>query len=369
MTKYPAQDARRGGASLDYLRYFAAGFILLFHFGASAPVSLREMSPLFSQGWLATDFFLLLSGFVLSRAYGARLSDGKIRRTEFLLRRYMRLWPSHVIVLVGFALLVAVATLAGVAPGHAERFQPADFFAQAFLVHGWGLVHEPGWNIPTWTISALIICYALFSLYMPLLYRRSVWVLALISTVVFTLAEVVSLNMAHHAFVDLPFAWGLLRAVPLFIVGSLLERMTHTLRIEPQTFLRITAICLIGIVGLPLLPRSVVTDATVLVLLGVLLACAGAVTLRETPLSKRLGRMSYSLFLTHTVVGAVWFGVTGVLTARLNLGETAQWGLWAAGLLAALVTAYLFEMWVDGPVSRWVSQKLKGRKSSVPVSV
>ena len=63
-------QARMGGASLDVLRFLAALFILLFHYGSNAPRDLETIVPVFRQGWLATDFFLMLSGYVLSRAYG-----------------------------------------------------------------------------------------------------------------------------------------------------------------------------------------------------------------------------------------------------------------------------------------------------------
>ena len=64
----PDVQPRGGGASLDVLRFLAASFILLFHYGSTAPVDLASLFPIFKQGWLATDFFLFLSGYILSRA-------------------------------------------------------------------------------------------------------------------------------------------------------------------------------------------------------------------------------------------------------------------------------------------------------------
>ena len=57
----------RGGA-LDALRFFASLFVVLFHFGDEAPIPLADMHSVWARGYLATDFFLMLSGFVLARA-------------------------------------------------------------------------------------------------------------------------------------------------------------------------------------------------------------------------------------------------------------------------------------------------------------
>ncbi len=59
----------RGGA-LDLLRFVAALFIVLYHVAERAPVSLFAIHPAFGRGYLATDFFLMLSGYVLAKTYG-----------------------------------------------------------------------------------------------------------------------------------------------------------------------------------------------------------------------------------------------------------------------------------------------------------
>ena len=45
-------------------------FVVLFHFGDEAPIPLHALHSVWERGYLATDFFLMLSGFVLARAYG-----------------------------------------------------------------------------------------------------------------------------------------------------------------------------------------------------------------------------------------------------------------------------------------------------------
>ncbi len=343
-------------ASLDVLRFLAAGFILLFHYGTNAPVMLSRLLPVFDQGWLATDFFLFLSGYVLSRAYGERLVQSSMRRTHFFLRRFARLWPSHILVLLAFGVFVLASSVAGFAPAHADKYGGLAFFAQAFLVHGWGIVRAPAWNVPTWTISALLICYALFSLYLPLIYRRSVVAMAAMAAAVLIAAHLLALDLAHHAFVDLPFAWGLLRAIPLFILGNLIERMTASLRVGKTVFWLGLAGAFTGVAVLAQMQRNPFIDTAILVLLAVVLAVSGAVSFRESAVTWRLGRASFALFLTHSLVGAIWFGMSPKLIGHFGLGLPAQWGLWLAGVLVAIIVAFLFEALVDKPLSERVSK-------------
>ncbi len=351
-----AKPARKGGASLDVLRFLAAAFILLFHYGDSAPAALSRLLPVFRQGWLATDFFLFLSGYVLSRAYGERLMAAHMRRTHFFLRRFARLWPSHILVLLAFGAFVVASSLAGFAPNHAEKYGGLAFFAQAFLVHGWGMLPQPAWNVPTWTISALLICYALFSLYLPLIYRRPVAVMAATAVAVIAAAHTLALTLAHHAFVDLPFEWGLLRAIPLFLLGNLIERMTAHLRVGRTTFWLSLAGAFAGVAILAQLPRHFVSDTLILALLAVVLAVSGAVTFTETPATRRMGRASFALFLTHSLVGAVWFGLSPKIIAHFGLGLPAQWGLWLSGVVLAIIVAFVFDALVDKPLSEHVSR-------------
>jgi len=356
--------ARPGGASLDVLRFLAAGFILLFHYGANAPVPLPQLMPVFNQGWLATDFFLLLSGYILSRAYGQRLVTSNMRRTHFFLRRFARLWPSHVLVLLAFGAFVVLSAAAGFAPQHADKYGGLAFFAQAFLVHGWGMFDQPAWNVPTWTISALLICYALFSLYVPLIFNRSIAVMAGMAAVVLLAAHVLSLAIVHHAFVDLPFAWGLLRAIPLFIMGNLIERMTAGMRVGHRTFWLTLGGVALAITGLCLLPRTAVTDTLILVLLAVVLAVSGGVTFGESTITRRMGRASFALFLTHSLVGAVWFGMSPKLIVHFSLSTPVQWLLWSAGVCVAVAVSFVFDALVDKPLSERV-QRLSFVKGGV----
>jgi len=349
-------SARVGVASLDVLRFAAAAFILIYHYGMNAPIALERLLPVLGRGWLATDFFLMLSGYVLSRAYGDRLAAGTIRPAQFFLRRFARLWPPHMIVLTAFGVFVLAGTVAGFPAGHADHYSLVGFIAQAFLVHGWGMFNGPVWNVPTWTLSALLICYILYSVYAPVLRNLSRPVLIVLACAVLTGAQLAAAHFAHRALADLPYAWGLLRAVPLFFAGNLVERATRGWHIEPSAFWIGLVASVLSVVLLQQVPRTVMTDGAGLVALATLIALSGAVALPEGPMSHQLGRVSFSLFLTHSLVGALWFGLSPRLIGLLHLPFVAQWALWTAGVATAVITAFLFESLIDRPLSRWISK-------------
>ncbi|MFT4089894.1 MAG: acyltransferase [Asticcacaulis sp.] len=354
MKKHAANlSPRAGGASLDVLRFLAAAFILLFHFGVRAPTPLADMYPVFSQGWLATDFFLLLSGFILSRAYGKRLFDGRISRVNFVIKRVARFWPSHAIMLFAMLGLVVAATAIGIPPDHSE----ADLFIyQLFLVYAWGVTSTEAWNVPTWTLSVLVVCYALFSLYAAKVYKCRWWQWALMLIAVLVVGNTLALMWAGSSLVDLSFRWGLLRGIPIFIIGSLLERLSAGFTINRRSYAGLIMVIIALVVILSGYPREIWLDNVILGLLGISIVLSAGVTFHENALTRRMGRMSLSLFLTHSFVGMAGFGVAEVISGRFSLSEPMQWLLWWGVFVGAIIFAALFDALIDKPLSERIAR-------------
>ncbi|MEB0059211.1 MULTISPECIES: acyltransferase [unclassified Variovorax] len=91
--------------TLDAMRGLAAIGVILFH--------LDFIGPFAQSGYLAVDFFFLLSGLVIARAYQTRLDRG-LPFTDFLLERVIRLYPLY---LLGF-LVGLLRRLAQIATDH-----------------------------------------------------------------------------------------------------------------------------------------------------------------------------------------------------------------------------------------------------------
>ncbi|WP_426031110.1 hypothetical protein [Caulobacter sp. DWP3-1-3b2] len=81
---------------------------------------------------------------------------------EFLERRILRIWPAHLIMLALLAAFVFGTGPIGLAPQNPRWFQWSKLPPQIFLVQAWFMPGTSGWNMPTSTLSALIVCYAGF---------------------------------------------------------------------------------------------------------------------------------------------------------------------------------------------------------------
>jgi len=127
-------------------------------------------APSLDSWTLAVDFFFVLSGFVIARVYADELADGE-RVAVFVVRRLGRLWPLHLTMLALFV-VVELAKLAlqretGFSPEHAAfagARNPADILPIALFLQTARLGPELTWNFPSWSISAEIWTYAVFAL-------------------------------------------------------------------------------------------------------------------------------------------------------------------------------------------------------------
>ena len=76
---------------LDGLRGVAAIGVLVYHLFEAIAFSAGAAEQHFYHGFLAVDFFFILSGFVMGYAYDARLADGRLTMGGFIRRRLIRL--------------------------------------------------------------------------------------------------------------------------------------------------------------------------------------------------------------------------------------------------------------------------------------
>ena len=76
---------------LDALRGVAALIVLCYHCFEGFATSVVNQGC--NHGYLAVDFFFILSGFVIGYAYDDRLRDGSVPTGMFFRRRLVRLHP------------------------------------------------------------------------------------------------------------------------------------------------------------------------------------------------------------------------------------------------------------------------------------
>lgn len=350
-TSTGSPQIQRGGW-LDALRFVVAFMIILHHFQQSAPVPLEAFHPVFERGgFLLTNFFLMDSGYVLARVYAERVADGQMSHADFVRKRFTRVIPAHIIMVVGLAGLVLAAGAIGAGPSHPEWFDWTQLPAQLFLVQSYGVPGGLGWNAPTWSISALLGCYVLF----PYIARRMVG-LGPFTVLGAAIAVYAAANLATWATVGLPvyqmpLGLGFARALPLFLLGMGLAHFASRVFIPAK---------LAGVVGIAAAAALAVVQndgkhaLVSITLIGLIILAAGAIpVVRKSKLIETAALVSFSMFITNEVVRIAWFGASDMLTSRLGLDVNAQWGLWFAGVAVAVAFAVAFHFTLDMPLQRF----------------
>jgi peptidoglycan/LPS O-acetylase OafA/YrhL len=162
-----AKSAKRVEA-LTGARALAGLSILLLHFGrplfAHAPAWAQALRD---HGYIATSFFLMLSGFVLTVAYGRKLADGAIERRGFIVARVSRLYPAFALglaLLVPFALVHSWGTVTAAFGNASMASKLVSGAAHVTMTHVLVPRFVTSWNLPDWCVSVEMWFYLAFPL-------------------------------------------------------------------------------------------------------------------------------------------------------------------------------------------------------------
>lgn len=175
---------------LTGLRFFAALLVFLSHLKWEKTG--QFLQRLFDQGYVGVSFFFVLSGFVLSLSYSERLKGGNLSRAAYILFRYARLTPLHILTASPFLIL---ALREGV-------FNPIVSIANLLYLQSWipSSFYYFSLNAPSWSLSDEIFFYFSF-LGLILLNKQNKLRLALLmSAIVFLVACYVERFHSGHVF-------------------------------------------------------------------------------------------------------------------------------------------------------------------------
>ncbi len=340
--------------ALTSLRGIAAWFVVLYHIRLSVDGLGAATVAFFAKGYLAVDFFFLLSGFVIWLSWGERLHKERWRAVPaFLQKRLARIWPLHLVML---ATAVALALLL-VITGHAA---PDDYpFAQIplhmLLLQNWGFTDHLAWNDPSWSISCELGAYLLFPLLALAIDWKRVPTLAVIATGGALLA-LLHLMMAEGGAAHLGYdiaRFGLRRCILEFACGTTVAALWWRWRDTP----RLPGVMAGGVALLLMLfwaggflPETLALPAA---FAAALLAAALSSGNKRNPLEAGwlhyLGEISYATYLSHFVL-FIFFKLLLVSDAHA-IPQTLIL-LYLAMLLCASIALYHL---VERPAQRWVN--------------
>lgn len=210
--------------ALTGARGIAAWLVVFYHLRLSLPPVPDPVMTVIAKGYLAVDFFFVLSGFVIALSWRSRIEQrGWAAVPGFLKRRFARVWPLHAVVLTGGAVMAAALWATG-------RHLPDDFpFAELplhyLLIQNWGLTRSLSWNDPAWSISAEFAAYLLFPLLVLAAAKLHLPAAARIGGIALIAAALATANWARGAAglnVDIAH-FGVIRCLAGFAIGMLVH--------------------------------------------------------------------------------------------------------------------------------------------------
>jgi peptidoglycan/LPS O-acetylase OafA/YrhL len=365
--------------SLTSLRGLAALWIVFYHFWTDLLVlfpTLEALSPVVRKGDYAVPLFFMLSGFVLAYNYGTgfeslRWSDYR----RFVLLRFGRIYPVHLVTLLAVLPMVALARFQSREITDAG-YTTATFFENLFLAQTWVPDFQLSWNYPSWSISSEWFAYLWFPVLMVVLSRvksvAAVWMLLGAAWV----GAVLVYTAGKFPFREL------LVVVPTFAAGVIACRcwqLSQERRFGPRWLPDLCAFLIIaipfGIVALDI-EGVVLTVAYVSLFLALVLTLAtwtdGCTGIWRWRPMIFLGEVSYSLYMTHALVQKV---VHGVLPPERfgNSNWPIQVGVVAAYAVSIAAACLLVYWLIERPAreyfrNRWRRSAKAAERDPAPVS-
>ena len=333
---------------LTSARGIAAWLVVLYHIRLSIAGLPAPLIAALGKGYLAVDFFFLLSGFVIWLAWHDRLREGGAATiARFLQKRIARIWPLHAFMLAAAAALALLLAATGRAD---SAFPAAELPLHLLLVQNWGLTSDLNWNDPAWSISCELAAYLLF----PLLVMSTDW-RRMRTTTLLALAS--GLLLALHIIMrdqptlgsDIP-RFGLLRCLTEFITGTIVAALWQRTRVvwAPAT----GAALLLTLWAAGAVETLVVPAALALLLLAL------ATHNRQRAMSgiiarglHRLGEISYATYLSHFLL---WKLFKLAFVRDSTAVAPPMIALYLLLVLAA--SAGLYRL-VERPAQRWINAR------------
>jgi peptidoglycan/LPS O-acetylase OafA/YrhL len=196
-------------------------------------LDLATLTPFFGRGYLAVDFFFLLSGFVIAHVYGTGFAQGvNSWRTyrHFMSARFARIYPLHLFALVLMLGLESAKVLLSARYADTLTIHETPFSNETSLVslatnllllHALNLHSTLSWNEPSWSISAEWWTYTLFPFCAAFFFRLKAWSGMLIYLAGLGLLFALQ---RYNGNLSLTYHYGLGRCLLEFGIGVLLYR-------------------------------------------------------------------------------------------------------------------------------------------------
>ncbi len=336
--------------TLDAMRGVAALLVAVYHFQKMAPTGDMTLSP----SYLAVDFFLMLSGFVIAKAYESRLKSG-LPLLDFLRLRFVRLYPLFIASIILGVALPAAKILA---------HHGTSWGTEQFLVWlGENSLGLPALNYnpqllfplnpPAWSLFFEVIINLIFAVALIWMPRAMLAVVAVVAATVTTFGAYtygtwnLGWGWEHAGYGFARTIFGFSAGMMAFRFGVGVKRRVTSLSLAPIIVLAVAIVA-------PLSEAISLPFSLAIAMIGfpLLLWIAAGI---EPPSSMRAsaslaGDISYPIYILH-------YPILQMTVAALGFSLLSV----TAFIVATVIASYIALKFYDEPVRRFLSSRSRGR--------
>lgn len=324
-------------SALTGVRGMAALWVLIHHLINQYPIHNNTPGWLVTvaeKGWLGVDLFFILSGFVISYVhqddFATKVTASAYRR--FLILRFARIYPVHLVTILSLVPIYLVANQLFGYTSPVDAFSLQKFIYGLSLTNGLGIENSTGWNVPSWSVGTECFAYLLFPVVTWAVFSRpmSIVVCAVGSCASFIVTIALGYWQSEMTQYMLPWSGTLIRISAEFSLGCLLyniyKQAANSDHNRGATFAFIGLLVLIAL-ELPSQWDFLFLLVFMLLIWGLTSDYGLAAKLFNHRFSVYLGNISYSVYLSHTIV----FMVVGVAFERV-LPPAGNWSMAIAAI-------------------------------------
>ena len=360
---------------LDGLRGVAALLVVWYHVFEGYAFAGGTLIESINHGYLAVDFFFILSGFVISYAYDDRWGRS-LTMKNFFKRRLIRLHP---MVIMGAVLGVVTFCIQGGVQWDGAHV-PTSMIMLALLCAMFFIPAYPGagyevrgngemfpLNGPSWSLFFEYIGNLLYALFIHRLSTRMLTAFVVLlgaGLACFAIFDVSGYgNMGVGWTLDaVNFLGGLLRMLFLFSLGMLLSRNFRPVKVRGAFWICTAVLLALFVVPYlegtePICWNGLYEAFCIIVVfpLLIILGASGNTTDKvSTGICKFLGDISYPLYITHYPFMYLFYAWL-IKNEYFTFGET--WQVALCVYVWNIVVAYLCLKLYDEPVRRWLTRR------------
>lgn len=365
---------------LDGLRGVAALMVIWYHVFEGYAFAGGTTIDTFNHGYLAVDFFFILSGFVIGYAYDDRW-DKNFTMKDFIKRRLIRLHPMVIMGAVVGAITFYIqgsvqwdGTHIGISMVMLSLLCTIFFIPAmpgvGYEVRGNGEMFPL--NGPCWSLFFEYIGNILYALFIRRLSNKALTIVVVLLGV--ALASFAIFNVSGYGNIGVGwtldgvnFIGGLLRMLFPFSMGMLLSRNFKPMKLRGAFW--ICTLVMIALFAVPYLEgtESICTNGIyeafcIIIAFPILLwiGASGTTTdKKSTQICKFLGDISYPLYVIHYPFMYLFYAWL-IKNQLFTLGETWQVALcvYAWNILFAYLCLKLY----DEPVRKYLAKRFLNKK-------